>query len=171
MNKLRRAKPAKPANPANPKIRLVFAGICLLTDGNRGGIFYPITNEQFEDGKLPAQLPDPRVFGWKVAGHCGQPGTIYEFESPPERVGQSIYADTQSFIGRLTADDRVIQWQAEHQATTLRLEAESREKAEKRTDLVKEQLTPLRIAYRSMVPRQRAAFLTQIMIFLTCKSS
>ena len=100
----------------NPKIKLVYIGVCMMSDGKRGGRLLPITDEQAREGTLPATLPEEDVFSWKVASLCGRPGTIYEFETPPDKVGHRIFPDTRRYCGRLDNDDRVLKWQAEHDA-------------------------------------------------------
>jgi len=157
----------EPTEQPNPKIKLVYIGACTMSDEKRGGKFLPITDEQVKEGALPATLPDQCIFSWKVAGQCGRPGTIYEFECPPDKVGQSIFPDTRRYCGRLTNDDRVLQWQAEHDAFLMQKELESREKKEKATNELHDQLQPVRAVYRSLRGRQRTVFLAQIIAFLT----
>jgi hypothetical protein len=153
--------------PDNPKIKLVYIGVCLTTEDKRAGRFMPITEEQVAEGAMPDQLPEEKVFSWKLASQCGRPGTIYEFECPPDKVGQSVFPDTRRYGGRLENDDRVLQWQAEHDAFLMRQELESREKKEKVVNEIHEQLKPIRAAYRSLVGRQRTVFLAQIIAFVT----
>lgn len=151
----------------NPKIKLVYLRVCRTTDGKRGGRFVPVTDEQVRDGALPKALPEEKVFGWKVASLCGRPGTIYEFECPPDKVGQSIFPDTRRYCGRLDNDDRVLRWQAEHDAFLMQQELEAKEKKEKGTNEIHEHLKPIRTIYRSLRGRQRTVFLAQIVAFLT----
>jgi hypothetical protein len=153
--------------PENPKIKLVYVGVCMTTDGKRGGRFLPITDEQVAEGALPNQLPEEMVFSWKLASQCGRPGTIYDFKCPPDKVGQSIFTDTRRYAGRLKNDDRVLQWQVEHDAFLMQQELESREKKEKAVNEIHEQLKPICSAYRSLVGRQRTVFLAQIIAFVT----
>src|SRR5271165_3006489 len=96
--------PQDQSKPENPKIKLVYVGVCMTTDDKRGGKFLPITDEQLKEGALPATLPEEKVFAWKVASMCGRPGTIYEFESPSDKVGQSIFPDPRRYCGRLEND-------------------------------------------------------------------
>ena len=152
--------------PENPRIKLVYVGVCRTTDGKRGGRFLPITDEQVKVGVLPKTLPEEKVFSWKVASLCGRPGTIYEFECPPEKVGQSIFPDTRRYCGRLD-DDRVLKWQADHDAFLTKQELEAREKKEKGTNEIHEQLKPIRAIYRSLRGRQRTVFLAQVIGFIT----
>ena len=153
----------------NPKMKLVFAGVCELTSGKRGGTFYPITEEQIERGKLPKAIPEEKIFSWEVGRACGRPGAIHEFEYPAERPN-SIYPNSRRFLGRLSKDDRVIAWQAKHDAFLAHAEMLAKEKIEKNVNLIQEQLEPLRIVFRSLSPRSRAAFLGQIIAYLTTKS-
>ncbi len=153
-------------NP-NPKIKLVYIGACTMGDEKRGGKFLPITDEQVKEGALPTTLPDQSIFSWKVASQCGRPGTIYEFECPPDKVGQSIFPDTRRYCGRLENDDRVLKWQAEHDAFLMQKELESRERKEKATNDLHDQLQPVRAVYRSLRGRQRTVFLAQIIAFVT----
>jgi hypothetical protein len=159
--------PQEQIKPENPKIKLVYVGVCMTTDDKRGGKFLPITDEQMKEGLLPATLPEEKVFAWKVASQCGRPGTIYQFESPPDKVGQSIFPDTRRYCGRLENDDRVLKWQAEHDAFLMWQELESREKKGKATNEIHEQLQPIRAIYRSLPGRQKTVFLAQIVAFVT----
>ena len=151
----------------NPKIKLVYIGVCMMSDGKRGGRFLPITDEQAKEGTLPATLPEEDVFSWKVASLCGRPGTIYEFETPPDKVGQSIFPATRRYCGRLDNDDRVLKWQAEHDAFLMQQELAAREKKEKATNELHDQLAPAQAIYRSLHGRQRTVFLAQIIAFVT----
>lgn len=151
----------------NPKIKLAYIGVCMMSDGKRGGKFLPITDEQAKEGSLPETLPEESVFSWKVASLCGRPGTIYEFECPPDKVGQSIFPDTRRYCGRLGNDDRVLKWQAEHDAYLMQKELESREKKEKAANELHDHLKPVRAVYRSLRGRQRTVFLAQIIAFVT----
>jgi len=160
-------QPQEQIKPENPKIKLVYVGVCMTTDDKRGGKFLPITDEQMKEGTLPATLPEEKVFAWKVASLCGRPGTIYEFESPPDKVGQSIFPDTRRYCGRLENDDRVLKWQAEHDTFLMWKELESREKKGKATNEIHDQLQPIRAIYRSLPGRQRTVFLAQIIAFVT----
>ena len=150
----------------NPKIKLVYAGVCALQDGKRGGMFYEITDAQVKRGCLPDTLPTEKVFGWVVAKECGRPGAIHEFECPPGKPN-SILSKRRIFVGRLNHDERVLGWQVNHDAFIAHAEMLAKEKAEKNVNLVQEQLEPLRIAFRSLAPRARAAFLAQCISYLT----
>jgi hypothetical protein len=96
----------------------------------------------------------------------GRPGTIYEFECKAENEG-SIFGDTGHWVGFLDNDPRVVQWQANHDAFFAAEELKRQEKKGKNRNLIQRQLAPLKVAYGHMVGHQRAAFLAQIIGYIT----
>lgn len=160
-------KEQEPVKPANPKIKLVFVGACVLNTKKKGGVFYRISDEEIARGVMADELPREMVFGWDIAGKCGRPGTIYEFETPPDKAdGSSIFGGTMRFQSRLKSDDRVLEWQVKHDALLRELDMKAREKSEKNRDLVQEQLEPLRVVYRGLSAARRAAFLAKVIHYM-----
>ena len=150
----------------NPKVKLVYIGPCTTTDKKLGGTFLPITDEQLREKRLPDELPQERIYGGKIPKLVGRPGTIYQFECKAENES-SIFGDTRRWVGFLDADPRVVQWQANHDAFFAAQELERQEKKGKNKNLIQRQLAPLKVAYSKMVGHQRAAFLAQIIGYVT----
>ena len=154
----------------NPKVKLVFVGPCTTTDKKLGGMFVPITDEQLQDRRLPEALPPERIYGGKVPKQVGRPGTIYEFDCDPEKE-TTIFGNTGRYVGFLENDPRVVQWQANHDAFFAAEELKRQEKKGKNRNLIQRQLAPLKVAYSKMVGHQRAAFLAQIVGYITGRVS
>lgn len=150
----------------NPKVKLVYIGPCTTSDGKLGGIFLPISDEQLREKRLPEQLPQERIYGGKVPRLVGRPGTIYEFECSPEK-DSTIFGNTGRYMGVLDNDPRVIGWQANHDAFFAGEELKRQENQGKNKNLIHRQLAPLKLAYNKMVGHQRAAFLAQIIGYIT----
>lgn len=150
----------------NPRVKLVYIGPCTTTDGKLGGVFLPITDEHLRGKRLPEELPQERVYGGKVPKAVGRPGTIYEFEHSPEKES-TIYGDTRRYVGFLESDPRVLEWQANHDAFFAAQELKRQEKQGKNKNLIQRQLAPLKVAYGRMVGHQRAAFLAQVIGYIT----
>ena len=151
---------------ARPKVKLVYIGPCTTTDEKLGGMFLPITDEQLVEKRLPEELPQERIYGGKIPKLVGRPGTIYEFECKADNEN-TIFSDTRHWVGFLDDDPRVIQWQANHDAFFAAQEVKRQEKKGKNTNLIQRQLAPLKVAYGKMVGHQRAAFLAQIIGYVT----
>ncbi len=139
---------------------------CTTTDKKLGGVFLPITEEQLQEKRLPDQLPQERIYGGKIPRLVGRPGTIYEFECSPDNES-TIFGNARRWVGFLDSDPRVVGWQARHDAFFAAQELERQEKRGKSTNLIQRQLAPLKVAYNGMVGHQRAAFLAQIIGYIT----
>jgi hypothetical protein len=163
-------KPPAEEKKPNPKVKLVYIGPCTTSDGKLGGMFLPITDEQLRDKRLPDTLSQERIYGGKVPKLVGRPGTIYEFECKPE-IESSIFADTRRYVGFLDNDPRVVEWQASHDAFFAAEELRRQEKKGKNKNLIQRRLAPLKVAYNKMVGHQRAAFLAQIIGYITGRVS
>lgn len=148
----------------NPKIKMVYVGPSTTSDKKVGAVFYPLTDEQFRDKRLPDDLPAERLYT-SVKG-IGRPGTIYEYEYPEDKP-TSIFPGTRRYAGFLENDPRVMQWQAEQDAFHVAKTLEQQEKKGKNRNLVQEQLAPIKVAYHKMVGHQRAAFLAQVIGYVT----
>ncbi len=163
-------QPPSESNPVqeapNPTVILVYIGPCTTSDGKLGGMFLPITTEQVREKRFPETLPQERIYGGKIPKLVGRPGTIYEFECKPDN-GNTIFGDTRRWVGFLDNDCRVVQWQANHDAFFAAQELERQEKKGKNTNLIQRQLSPLKVAYGSMVGHQRAVFLAQMIGYIT----
>lgn len=159
----------EPRTP-NPKVKLVYVGPCSTSDGKLGGMFLPITDEQLREKRLPDTLPQERIYGGKIPKLVGRPGTIYQFEHKPENE-TTIFGDTRRYIGFLDNDPRVVEWQANHDAFFAAEELERQEKRGKNKNLIQRRLAPLKVAYSKMVGHQRAAFLAQIIGYITGRVS
>lgn len=146
------------------------AAACTTSEGKLGGIFLPITDEQLRDKRLPEELPQERIYGGKIPKLVGRPGTIYEFERSPEKES-TIYGDTRRWVGFLNHDPRAIEWQAKHDAFFAAEELKRQEKHGKNKNLIQRQLAPLKVAYSKMVGHQRAAFLAQVIGYITGRVS
>ncbi len=157
---------SKPEEAPNPKVMLVYVGPCTTTDKKLGGMFLPITDEQVREKRLPDQLPQEWVYGGKIPKLVGRPGTIYEFECRTDN-DSTIFGNTRRWVGFLDNDPRVVQWQAKHDAFFAAQELDRQEKKGKNTNLIQRQLAPLKVAYSQMVGHQRAAFLAQIIGYVT----
>ena len=150
----------------NPKLKLVYIGPCTTTEQKLGGMFLPITDEQLREKRLPDELPQDRIYGGKIPKLVGRPGSIYEFECKADNES-SIFGNTRRWVGFLDDDPRVIQWQANHDAFFASQELARQEKKGKNKNLIQRQLAPLKIAYGNMIGHQRAAFLAQIIGYVT----
>ena len=117
-----------------------YIGACTMADEKRGGKSSSRSPMSMSTSAPYYLDPDQSIFSWKVASLCGRPGTIYQFDCPPDKVGQSIFPDTRRYCGRLENDDRVLRWQAEHDAFLMQKELESRERKEKATNELRRQL-------------------------------
>jgi hypothetical protein len=159
-------QPAPQEEAPNPKVMLVYIGPCTTSDEKLGGLFLPITTEQVREKRLPETLPQERVYGGKIPKLVGRPGTIYEFECKPDN-DNTIFGNTRRWVGLLENDPRVVQWQANHDAFFAAQELERQEKKGKNTNLIQRQLAPLKVAYGRMVGHHRAAFLAQIIGYIT----
>ena len=159
-------QPKSEQEAPRPKIKLVYIGPCTTTDQKLGGMFLPITDEQLVEKRLPEELPQERIYGGKIPKLVGRPGTIYEFECKAENEN-TIVSDTRRWVGFLDDDPRVIQWQANHDSFFASQEVKRQEKKGKNTNLIQRQLAPLKVAYGKMVGHQRAAFLAQIIGYVT----
>lgn len=162
-------QPAEEKQP-NPKVKLVYIGPCTTSEGKFGAIFLPITEEQLREKRLPDTLPQERIYGGKVPKFVGRPATIYEFECNPENE-TSIYGDTRRYVGVLDNDPRAIEWQANHDAFFAADELKRQEKKGKNKNLIQRQLAPLKVTYNKMVGHQRAAFLAQVIGYITGRVS
>lgn len=149
-----------------PTIKLVYVGPCTTSDGKQGCVFYPVTDEELREQRLPDTLPEDRLYGGKVYVAIGRPGTVYEYEHKPEN-DSSIFNDTRRYVGFLHKDPRVIEWQANHDAFHAAQLLEREEKKGKNTNLIHARLAPLKVAYSKMVGHQRAVFLAQIIGYVT----
>jgi hypothetical protein len=154
----------------NPKVKLVYIGPCTTSDKKLGGMFLPITDDQLREKRLPDTLPQERIYGGKVPRLVGRPGTIHEFECKPENE-TSIFGDTGRWVGFLDNDPRVVEWQANHDAFFAAEELKRQEKKGKNKNLIQRRLAPLKVAYNKMVGHQRAAFLAQVIGYLTGRVS
>ena len=150
----------------NPKVKLVYIGPCTTTDKKLGGMFLPITDEQLQEKRLPERFLLSGFYGGKIPRLSGRPGTIYEFEHQPDNES-TIFGNTRRWVGFLDNDPRVIGWQASHDAFFAAQELERQEKRGKNTNLIQRRLAPLKVAYNGMVGHQRAAFLAQIIGYVT----
>ena len=159
-------QPKSEQEAPRPKVKLVYIGPCTTTDQKLGGMFLPITDEQLVEKRLPEELPQERIYGGKIPKLVGRPGTIYEFECKAENEN-TIFSDTRRWVGFLDNDPRVIQWQANHDSFFASQEVKRQEKKGKNTNLIQRQLAPLKVAYGKMVGHQRAAFLAQIIGYVT----
>jgi len=161
---LTEAKPEQ--DPPNPKVMLVYIGPCTTSDEKLGGMFLPISPELLPEKRLPDELPQERIYGGKIPKLVGRPGTIYEFECKADNEN-TIFGNTRRWVGFLDNDPRAIQWQANHDAFFASQELERQEKKGKNKNLIQRQLAPLKIAYGKMIGHQRAAFLAQIIGYIT----
>ncbi len=157
---------SKPEEVPNPKVKLAYIGPCTTGDKKLGGVFLPITADQLRMKRLPDELPQERIYGGTIPKLVGRPGSIYEFECKPDNEN-SIFGNTRRWVGFLDNDLRVVEWQANHDAFFAAEEIERQEKKGKNTNLVQRQLAPLKVAYSKMVGHQRAAFLAQIIGYVT----
>lgn len=158
-------EPATEEKP-NPKIKLVYIRPCLTSDKKIAGIFLPVFGEQLRDKRLPEELPQERIYGGKTPKLVGRPGIIYEFEHKPDNE-TTIFGDPRRYIGFLDDDPRVVEWQANHDAFFAAEELKRQEKKGKNKNLIQRRLAPLKVAYGKMVGHQRAAFLAQIIGYIT----
>ena len=92
--------------------------------------------------------------------------TIYQFECKPDNE-TSIFGNARHWVGFLDNDPRVVQWQATHDAFFAGQELERQEKQGRNTNLIQRQLAPLKVAYNQMIGHRRAAFLAQIIGYVT----
>lgn len=168
----KKSAPEKPQEekPQDPKILLVFKGACMAADKKQAAIFISITPEQWGKRKLPKELPDERIYSGKILKYVGRPGAVYEFSYPAEKP-TAIFPDTYRWKGFLDQDDRVLRWQAEHDAFVGELELKAREKKGKRRNLIHEQLHPIRCLYNSLRGRERTVFLSQVLAYITGRTN
>ncbi len=157
---------SKPEEVPNPKVKLVYIGPCTTADKKLGGVFLPITNDQLREKRLSDELPQERIYGGTIPKLAGRPGSFYEFEC---KVGNdsTIFGNTWRWGGFPDDDPRVLEWQAKHDTYFAAQELERQEKKGKNTNLIQRQLAPLKVAYGHMVGHQRAAFLAQIIGYVT----
>ena len=149
-----------------PTVMLVYIRPCTTADKKLGGVFLPITSDQLREKRLPDELPQECIYGDKIPKLVGRPGSIYEFECKADD-DSTIYGNTRQWVGFLDEDPRVVEWQAKHDAFFAAQELERQEKKGKNTNLIQRQLAPLKVAYGKMVGHQRAAFLAQIIGYVT----
>lgn len=164
--KPRRSKESPQEKKPNPRLLLVYKEPTVLSDKKVGCIFLPLTAEEFEAKRLPDELPRERLYGGTVPKGIGRPGSIYEFEYPEGEEG-TIYPTTRRWLGFLSNDPRVVEWQAKHDAFHIDQERQREEKKGKTTNLIQRQLAPLKLAYAGMVGHRRAAFLAEIIGYVT----
>ena len=157
---------AKQEPDLRPKVKLVYTGPCRTTDDKLGGIFLPITDEQLREKRLPDELSQERIYGGKIPKLVGRPGSIYEFDCKTENEN-TIFGDTRCWVAFLDNDSRVVQWQANHDAFFAAEELKRQEKRGKNKNLIQRQLAPLKVAYGKMVGHRRAAFLAQMIGYIT----
>jgi len=170
MTKKPTEQPEPKSSEPNPKVKLVYIGPCTTADKKLGGMFLPITDDQLREKRLSDTLPQERIYGGKIAKLVGRPGTVYEFECKPENE-TSIFGDTRRWVGFLENDPRVVEWQANHDAFFATEELKRQEKKGKNRNLIQRRLAPLKVAYNKMVGHQRAAFLAQIIGYVTGRVS
>ena len=157
---------SKPEKVPNPTVMLVYIRPCTTTDKKLGGVFLPVTNDQLREKRLSDELPQERIYGGTIPKLVGRPGSIYEFECKADN-DSTIFGNTRRWVGFLDDDPRVLEWQAKHDAFFAAQELERQEKKGKNTNLIQRQLAPLKVAYGHMVGHQRAAFLAQIIGYVT----
>lgn len=157
---------SKPEKVPNPTVMLVYIRPCTTTDKKLGGVFLPVTNDQLREKRLSDELPQERIYGGTIPKLVGRPGSIYEFECKADN-DSTIFGNTRRWVGFLDDDLRVLEWQAKHDAFFAAQELERQEKKGKNTNLIQRQLAPLKVAYGHMVGHQRAAFLAQIIGYVT----
>ena len=166
-------KAKNPPNPegkpvvVRPRIMLVYIRPCTLSDGKVGAEFAVIDDQQFADKCLPDPLPALRVYGGDLPKKVGRPGSIYSFEYGVDETHLSLYPGTSSWAGFLENDDRVQEWQMEHDTFYAAIEAERLEKKGKQRNVVHEQLLPIKVAYSKARGRQRAALLALVIGYIT----
>lgn len=150
----------------NPRIRLVYVGPTITSEKKVGAMFYPVTDEQWQAKKLPDVLVDTdyRVYGG--VKDVGRPGVVFEFEYPADKPS-SIYPGTRRYLGFLDNDPRAVEWQANRDAFLVDEALKKAEKSGKNKNLIQTQLAPVKVAYNKMVGHQRAAFLAQVIGYIT----
>ena len=127
----------------------------------------PAGHEQSTAGKAASRRTSPgTIYGGTIPKLVGRPGSIYEFECKADN-NSTIFGNTRRWVGFLDDDPRVVEWQAKHDAFFAAQEVERQEKKGKNTNLIQRQLAPLKVAYGHMVGHQRAAFLAQIIGYVT----
>lgn len=143
------------------KIRLVFIGVRQSVKNKLRQTFCKLE----DDGTL---AKESRAYA-NLKG-LGRPGAIYDVECDAEDDG-SIYPGTLTYVGQWKDAEKVVTWQAQHDAAVAADRARRRHNNEAKRNLVEERLKPLRAAYWQCTGLKRAALLAQIVGYVTSRLS
>lgn len=146
------------------KIKMVYAGLEMLSGGKPGVRFYPIKS----DGTIGADT-DGWVYEQKGKGKkiTGNPGQIFEFERDADAPPSRVYWPGQ-WVGTWgNAQDRT-RWLLETTALEADLARRKEEAAGKTDDALKALLAPLRERYRAAIgTTKKAAILARVIASIT----
>ena len=147
--------------PPNPTEKVVYIGrIYQASDKKCYTALYALDAQ----GQLPAD-GDYRIYGSDLK--LGRPGGIYTVEYPAQREGNTIYVKTFKYVGFWPDEALAIAWQTRHDAHTTLERLEKKRAKETGTNLVAEQLEPIREAYQKAVGLERSVILAQVVSYIT----
>jgi len=159
------SKPKK--RKKNPTRILVYKGVFVGKGDRLFHVYYPITQEQFDSGKLePGTVLSSKSMWFSKRFNYARPGTILSIEHDKKDEG-AVFANTAKTMDYM--DDAVCaEWSAESKAIESANRMVKRTKREGRRDLSLECLEPLRAAYWKLRTRdERTIFMARVNTALT----
>ncbi len=155
----------------HPTRILVYKGVVEAKGGRLYHVYYSITQEQFDSGKLtPGMVLASEPLWFTKRFNHARPGIILSIEHEKDDPGK-VFRNTAKTMEYMP-DDVCAEWAADSGAIETANKVMKNIKKEGKRDLSMEVLEPLRLAYWKLRTRnERAAFLARMHMAVTSAKS
>ena len=151
----------------NPTILLLMVQRYRTAKGDEGRIYYEITRDELETGKMDMATVEgrERFYSGKNAIKYmgGSAGIVYEVEAK----GASVFPGTARYVGMWPDREKRAEWQLVDKVEGQKIALAKEHKKAKREDAVLECLEPIRLAYRNARGARRSLILARAVQYIT----